>query len=435
VVALAFPFFTEEDPNARVKGSRDPLGIQPVWTTFGRHVVGNLTSQSTSVRGFTILLLARWLTERLIERNDVSREQALPIFQRMEQVGAYVRCAAHGVEGEIRGIERVRSNLEEYGGEPYIGTEARSLILADQKVYGLWGLYSVPARRSGLLLEGPVGLTRIARDFVEEHYAPVLGSATRNLEALICEGGRLRTKGKGDAIFRTLKEILQPGFRPEERAFYGRHLRDFEVDDGSEAAHHQARLRALLQASKRLDKPLDRDEITSLLGEARGEEDSFAQRLERIVTLESFLAPAGRLFDLALARGGARLDSVAKEIGGIWGARVPHLDRGDFAGLREEIGQASSNAILAQMVDCQKALAAGQWSRAIVAMLEWNRLVMEARGSGPWVRLEPDETLDVRYREAETRFPTADEVAQLWKNDYFIDSLKAVTQQLGRRAS
>ena len=118
MVALAFPFFTEEDPNARVKGSRDPLGIQPVWTTFGRHVVGNLTSQSTSVRGFTILLLARWLTERLIERNDVSRDQALPIFQRMEQVGAYVRCAAHGVEGEIRGIERVRSNLEEYGGEP-----------------------------------------------------------------------------------------------------------------------------------------------------------------------------------------------------------------------------------------------------------------------------------------------------------------------------
>lgn len=34
---------TLEDPNANMRGSQDPLGAQPVWATFGRHVVTNLT--------------------------------------------------------------------------------------------------------------------------------------------------------------------------------------------------------------------------------------------------------------------------------------------------------------------------------------------------------------------------------------------------------
>ena len=32
-------FLTLEDPNAKIKGSRDPLGAQPIWAAFGRHVV------------------------------------------------------------------------------------------------------------------------------------------------------------------------------------------------------------------------------------------------------------------------------------------------------------------------------------------------------------------------------------------------------------
>ena len=53
------PFLTLEDPNAKIKGSRDPLAVQPIWAAFGWHVVTNLTTQSTSVRGFTTLLLGR----------------------------------------------------------------------------------------------------------------------------------------------------------------------------------------------------------------------------------------------------------------------------------------------------------------------------------------------------------------------------------------
>jgi hypothetical protein len=38
------PFFTAIDPDARIKGSRDPLGFEALWTTLGREIIGNLTT-------------------------------------------------------------------------------------------------------------------------------------------------------------------------------------------------------------------------------------------------------------------------------------------------------------------------------------------------------------------------------------------------------
>jgi len=86
------PFFTLEDPNARIKGSRDPLGAQPIWSHFARHLVVNLTTVSASVRGFTIMLLARYLTERLVAEGRLGPEDAL---------GGAARglCAARGARG------------------------------------------------------------------------------------------------------------------------------------------------------------------------------------------------------------------------------------------------------------------------------------------------------------------------------------------------
>ena len=162
------PFLTLEDPNAKIKGSRDPLGVQPLWVAFGRHVVTNLTTQSTSVRGFTILLLGRYFAADLADRGMATKEDALDIFLRMEQVGAYVRHAAHGDEEGIRGIERVKRFLDEYRGRVPIQADQRGMILADQKVYGLWGLYSVPARTSSLIPDGPLGVKETARRLIEE---------------------------------------------------------------------------------------------------------------------------------------------------------------------------------------------------------------------------------------------------------------------------
>ena len=101
-------FLTLEDPNAKIKGSRDPLGMVPIWSSFARHIVTNLTTPSTSVRGFTTLILARYLTNLLIERGTIQKEEALDVFLRMEQLSAYARYVGHETEEGIRGIEKIK---------------------------------------------------------------------------------------------------------------------------------------------------------------------------------------------------------------------------------------------------------------------------------------------------------------------------------------
>lgn len=62
---LTTPFLTKLDSRAAIKGSRDPLGVQQIWTRLGRQVVGNLTTVSNSVPDFTVLLLGYYFVERV----------------------------------------------------------------------------------------------------------------------------------------------------------------------------------------------------------------------------------------------------------------------------------------------------------------------------------------------------------------------------------
>ena len=87
------PSFTELDSRARIRGSRDPLGLQPVWTALGRRVVSNLTTVSSSLRNFTTLLLSRYFADRALEEGVISRESYLAAFLKVEQLCAYSRVA------------------------------------------------------------------------------------------------------------------------------------------------------------------------------------------------------------------------------------------------------------------------------------------------------------------------------------------------------
>ena len=65
-------------------------------------------------------------------------------------------------------------------------------------------------------------------------------------------------------------------------------------------------------------------------------------------------------------------------------------------------------------------------------MLDWNRLVMDERGACPWAQLR-DGRIDVRYRGGERALPTGDGLPLLWRNSYFLDSLKDITRAVNRQ--
>ena len=424
-------FLTLEDPNAKIKGSRDPLGAQPIWAAFGRHVVTNLTMQTNSTRGFTIILLARYLTERLIEDGRLGRENALDAFLRFEQVGAYVRHVAHEVEGEIRGIERVRFKVADARGKVPIGANPDEFILIDQKVNGLWGLFSVSARVSGLIPEGPVGLTSEARTFVERAYLPCLRSAMDRVLRLVEKGGRLDTSTP-DAVFTAVSEILSDSFSAEEREFYGAYLRDglHVRHNGEKSRGRQQKFRELLVDSTDTDAAIGREDMARLSELARSVDDGLANRLDRIVRLEASLAPAMALFDFMLTCNGREVGDVAEELTDRWGVSVPYIDATSNADLLLEVGSASSETVSECFDRCQWALCDGNYSQALYALLAWHEDVMQRRGGAAWIRDAEDGRLDVRYRGGEQALPSGDELPTLWRNGYFIAPLKAIIGQL-----
>ncbi len=425
-------FITLEDPRARIQGSRDPLGVQTVWAAFGRHVVTNLTTVSTSVRGFTILMLARYLAERLIEDNKAQEKDALPIFLRMEQMGAYARHVGHGVEGDIRGIERVKRFVEDNRSRVPIQDDSSAWILSDQKTYGLWGLFSVAARVSGISADGPVGLTPVAREFVEKTYWPHLKPVRRDLFNLLVEGGYLWLKATKQP-FRALAEILPEGFTRTEQQFYAETLRDGHHVKNGVPSGRQARFAELLKEHTDLSEPTGREELTALTRAARDNDAALASRLDKILRLEALLAPAEAAFEYMQARQAQRPRDLAAALSDHWGRRVPNLADMPFAEIEPEIEHAVGADITKVMKKCDSALDAGQYEAVVRGLLKWNELVMAGRKAAPWIRLTKDK-LEVRYRGNERELPDRTELETLWRNSYFINSLKTVTRQLQQEA-
>ena len=105
------PFLTQIDSRAAVHGSRDPLSLVPVWSAFGRRVVGNLTTASTSLRGFTTLLLGYYCADRVLEKDP--EQTPLSVFLRVEQLISYSRVFRNSRDSEFRGSERVKRRLED----------------------------------------------------------------------------------------------------------------------------------------------------------------------------------------------------------------------------------------------------------------------------------------------------------------------------------
>src|SRR5258708_8262290 len=102
------PFRTELDGRAEVKGSRDPLGLVPVWAKFGREVVGNLTTVTGTVRGFTTLLVGLELADLLHEQYRNEAPARLDTFLKLEQVAGYARLKGQSTK-EVRGYRPATS--------------------------------------------------------------------------------------------------------------------------------------------------------------------------------------------------------------------------------------------------------------------------------------------------------------------------------------
>jgi hypothetical protein len=422
-------FLTLEDPRARIKGSRDPLGVQPAWSWCGRRLVGNLTTVTRSVREFTVQLLGRWVAELLIESERIEESEVVSTFLRVEQLCAYARVMHY--DASVRGITHVRRFLDQPGNRLTISDERRYTILTDQRLYGIWGLFTVAGRASGLLQDGPIGLTPLARQFVDANYAPQLAPVQEVFLKLAAKGGQVLRR-RDTPILRELGKVLRPELTNKEVQFYKEHLRDRQHAGGG-AADRQASLATLIRDAWAPGEPLDRSLVRRLAEHAQELDPALAQRLRRMDRLESLLAPAEAAFGLVIARDGQEVVSVADELRSNWGKHVPYTGA-DWDLIQADLQTAVGQDLTACMNEADRALGDGDYAKLIGVLLDWNRLVMAGRGAAPWVRLGENGRLSVRFRGDEPWLPGEDELHEYWRNPYFIDSLADIVWQLEKGA-
>lgn len=429
-------FLTDLDTRAAVKGSRDPLGIQSVWTRFGRHVVGNLTTVSTSVRDFTTTILGYYLVDRI--RQTRGSDQDLATFLKWEQLVAYARGAVND-DWEFRGTEKARRNFEDGGGRVHLSAQASDQILGNQKIYGLWGLYTAPSRASGLVIDDPIRLTSPAAEMVERYYLRVLRESGLPhleplLELLARDRPEIHVESRHASLLKPIAVLFEKKFSQIERTFYREHLVYGGPEDRAKRTNGlQRQLANLLEPTLNVPSLLGLDLINALTKEASGRGlawEPLAHRLDRIRTIESVLAPSSCLFSYLLGCDRLSLDEVASQLREAWGDRVPRIDPAAMEALTPELDGALADSGH-RWLYLGTALADGRYSDAVDMLLQQNGAVMASRGgAAAWVELT-GRRLRVRFHDDAGHLPAREELADLWRFPYFIESLRTVASTLG----
>jgi hypothetical protein len=389
--------------------------------------VGNLSTVSDSVRDFTILLLGYYFAERIAERDGPGTE--LATFLKWEQIAAYSRAKVNG-DWQFRGTERVRRNLDE--GAVNISATAVHQILSSQKLYGLWGLYSMPARASCLLDGDPARLTAPAREIVEQLYLSELTKSgfkdgKQIVEMVSRDRIRLDTVGADRKLLKAVAGLVHWQFTKREREFYREYLLYGGPQDSTEGRQRQ--LAELLVPKLSADIfPWSSAVVIGLAKEAesRGEDwHPLAFRLRRIAATETVLAPASALFLHLLGSDGISIHAIVKRLKETWGKKLNTVAVSELGDLKTELGGGDADTGQ-RWSEIGRAMSEGDYGKLVRLLLQQNREVMQSRGgAAAWID-EQGGNLRVRMAEERGALPRKEALRDLWRFPYFLNSLCAI---------
>lgn len=406
-------FLSLLDDRARPKGSRDPLGFEMVWTHFGRRVVGNLTTITSSWKIFSVGLLGfHWCNQLCRDRNPVDRQRILQEhFLRYEQLAAYLRSSAG--DHEIMGITRVRKRLAEAGKTIPIGTAQQSLILSDQVSYGIWGLYSTALRETGLvhgdlreLTEPGLEIARRIEDGLHKG-----GGLGKNWYWRFLRGERHRVAvaDLDDEGRNFVKAITAPKVK---NALIQALLRG--------SGQHGCQL-ALYETCRALPKSVLKDAGLSSLVTTIGKNTDSAelrQALADVSQIERLLVTANVLFNYLRRKDG---EPVARMAGAI-----ERRYRFDFLPAGPDLANVPYATDLEAFRAC---LRGGDTLGGLRCLLETNKKIMVGRGGAAWAEERVDGRLKVRVKSETAHLPPIEELESRWDYDYFLRSYAAIAAQ------
>lgn len=421
------PFLTEIDSRAEVKGSRDPLGLVAIWSFFGRRVVGNLTTVSTSQRDFTLRVFGQWVVERIGEQHPDS--PPLAAFLRFEQLCSYARIC-RDPDAAFRGVERVRTRLAE-SRRVTLSAAPEHQTLGNQRTYGVFGIYSVPSANSGLLDHdhrlAEQGLALVAATCLPFLRAQRI-DPEKDLVRLLAEPKRtIDLDGAQRSLIEALGKLLTPSLRANERSLYEAHLL---FGGPADPTHGKQALlaRILAKFGQADDQGLSPTLLRAMAKEAKKAGDpQLASDLEAIRVCESVLALAARTFGWLAKCSNQTRDWLVAQMRRQLGKAVA-LEVEAFRTLAAQM-RAESIADADRWIRIADAFAVGDYGVVLDELLALNTQVMKARDGAPWLEFREGK-LSVRFRDEAAELPTAKELPHLWQHSYFVDSLRTLVAQV-----
>lgn len=156
-------FFTKKDEDISGTAQRDPLGLQPIWSFYGRQVINHLTTISTSIHGFREVLLCLSICNEINgTKKDLSYSDLILLF---EQLFIYTSISKGKVEG-ILGADNGYAKFNAYNKNPEISL--KQTILVREISLGYYGRYKSPLSTMGIIDSRSVLL--IDKEEIKNHY-------------------------------------------------------------------------------------------------------------------------------------------------------------------------------------------------------------------------------------------------------------------------
>lgn len=404
-------FLSLLDDRAKPKGSRDPLGFELVWTHYGRQVIGNLTTITSSLSNFAVAMLGfQWANELHSHLPEYERQVHIrDTFLRYEQLAGYLRYLA--ADQAVMGITRVSRRMEEANARVSFGLGAEQQILSDQASYGLWGLYSAAMRDTGLVRGDDRMPTDIGQGIAHEIEARLDKLALINLLS-----GRHKVR----------REDLQPFAKSFRAAISRKPMRERLLHALMNGNPHKRLQQELWRVTQALaESGVTVRDVPGFIRQVKRKtrEPELVQRLVAIESVERILVAANNIFHYCRRKDGASVTSVLEALSGRYSyAHLP--DTVDLSGVpRADLLTSLLQALQANKIDA-----------ALGHILALNQVVMEQRGGAPWVEMEEGGTLRVRVQSETAELRHQNYLETGWDYDYFLGSfIRMAGDGLGAR--
>ncbi|MBN1457927.1 MAG: hypothetical protein JXA57_00230 [Armatimonadetes bacterium] len=394
----------KDDDLLGVSNRSDAMGVLAVWSVRGRDLVPHLTEQTTSVRGFQILVEAFRLWEFYEPAHPQHAGRLDDFFLLIEQ--AFARTVGrHDKDWSLPGARRVRARSSE---EPRISLQDLDWhLLGGQKANGLWGLYRGASRRAGLLMED---MTRLSGETMEQAtlHAGIKTAAQSRLFTLVESAMDGQTVALPTNMNNKLTGDLCTTFRDLPLAD---HLHERLIESHELTKHLAERLLDIEELDHR----------TFLASEAQ-QRPGHQATIQDVVRCEDLLAVVEAVFLWLCSSKGKTVEVVAKDLpvdlDALAAARVAFGHSGTYRG----------ETAISRYNRFHEQLDTSSYVALLRSVLMLHEQVSEERKRAPWVW----EDQGVLFSDLDVDRPadTALQVGLAWRNDYYLEPLRGIAKQL-----